>query len=56
MYYISIILYKLLKYYTNFHINEQLKFSHKNMNNYHIIADYNIVKYLNKITISHPKY
>ena len=45
MYYISIILYKLLKYYTNFHINNQLKFSHKNMDNYHFISDYKIVKY-----------
>jgi len=45
MYYISVILYKLLKYYTNFHINNELKFSHKNMNNYHFISNYKILKY-----------
>jgi hypothetical protein len=45
MYYIGLILYKLLYYFTNFHINNELKFSHKNINNYHFIADYKILKH-----------
>lgn len=44
IYHISNILLKFVRYFTIFHINNKIKFSHYNSQDYYILSNYNILK------------